>query len=203
MDYSKEFKQALSAFSPAEKDRLIFRLLKKDKILSQKLYFELIDPENEDEKRAKMESFIESEVAAAAKHLRNPKYFLVLIRKISARITEHVKITSDKFGEVSLNILLVNEVLKHSKSLNDTYKLDMYLLNKIFRLLVLTEKLHPDYFLELKGGFERLSDQINSNHQQKKLFVEHGFNLAWLEPEYIPAEIGSIQKELKNKGFLR
>ncbi|MBW8359479.1 MAG: deoxyuridine 5'-triphosphate nucleotidohydrolase [Weeksellaceae bacterium] len=203
MEYSKEFKQALSAFSPAEKDRLIFRLLKKDKILSQKLYFELIDPENEDEKRAKMEIFIEAEVAAAAKHLRNPKYFLVLIRKISARITEHVKITSDKFGEVSLNILLVNEVLNHSKNLSDTYKLYMYLLNKIFRIVVLTEKLHPDYFLELKSGFERLADLINSNHQLKKLFVEHGFNLAWLDPDHIPAEISSIQKELKNKGFLR
>ncbi|HAI80253.1 MAG TPA: deoxyuridine 5'-triphosphate nucleotidohydrolase, partial [Chryseobacterium sp.] len=34
MEYSKEFKQALSEFSPIEKDRLIFRLLKKDKLLS-------------------------------------------------------------------------------------------------------------------------------------------------------------------------
>ena len=45
MEYTKEFKQALSEFSPIEKDRLIFRLLKKDKLLSKKLYFELIDPE--------------------------------------------------------------------------------------------------------------------------------------------------------------
>ena len=36
MEYSKEFKQALSEFSSIEKDRLIFRLLKKDKLLSKK-----------------------------------------------------------------------------------------------------------------------------------------------------------------------
>lgn len=35
MEYSKEFKAALSAFSGAEKDKLIFRLLRKDKLLSK------------------------------------------------------------------------------------------------------------------------------------------------------------------------
>jgi hypothetical protein len=55
MEYSKEFKAALSAFSNIEKDRLIFRLLRKDKLLSKKLYFELIDPETTDDKRDAME----------------------------------------------------------------------------------------------------------------------------------------------------
>ena len=41
MEFSKEFKAALSQFSSKEKDKLIFRLLKKDKLLSKKLYFEL------------------------------------------------------------------------------------------------------------------------------------------------------------------
>ena len=62
MEYSKEFKKALSEFSSVEKDRLIFRLLKKDRILSHKLYFELIDPETEDEKRATMETLIIDEL---------------------------------------------------------------------------------------------------------------------------------------------
>jgi hypothetical protein len=38
----------------------------------------------------------------ASKYIGNAKYFLTIIRKISAEITEHVKITTDKFGEVSL-----------------------------------------------------------------------------------------------------
>ena len=66
MEYSKEFKQALSEFSPVEKDRLIFRLLKKDKLLSKKLYFELIDPETTDQKRNKMEENIAEKILLAS-----------------------------------------------------------------------------------------------------------------------------------------
>lgn len=119
MEYSKEFKQAISAFSSIEKDRLIIRLLKKDRVLSEKLYFELIDPETQDEKRTKMEDLIKNEIAAASKHVNNAKYFLRIIRKISANISEHVKITSDKFGEVSLNLILINEILSLAKHFRD------------------------------------------------------------------------------------
>ena len=65
MEYSKEFKAALSEFTPIEKDRLIFRLLKKDKLLSKKLYFELIDQETTDDKRNAMEEVIEERILFA------------------------------------------------------------------------------------------------------------------------------------------
>src|ERR1700750_483732 len=107
MEYSKEFKAALSAFSNVEKDRLIFRLLKKDKLLSKKLYFELIDPETTDDKRNAMEENVAEKLLLASKYVGNAKYFMSTVRTVSADITEHVKITTDKFGEVSLNILLV------------------------------------------------------------------------------------------------
>lgn len=203
MEYSKEFKKALSEFSSAEKDRLIFRLLKKDRILSHKLYFEPIDPETEDEKRATMETLIIDEMEVASKYLRNPKYFLVLIRKISAKITEHVKITSDKFGDVSLNLLLINEILNKSDNFRDAYKLYIYLLNKIFKLLILTEKLDSDYYLELKNGFEILHNLITRNKELSHLSILHGLDLNWLKPENIPEHIALIQKNIKSEGFLR
>ena len=112
MEYSKEFKQALSEFSSIEKDRLIFRLLKKDKLLSKKLYFELIDPETTDDKRNAMEEIISERITEISKYVANQKYFLVLIRKLSAEITEHVKITTDKFGDVYLNLFLISHSLK-------------------------------------------------------------------------------------------
>jgi hypothetical protein len=86
-------------------------LLRKDKLLSKKLYFELIDPETTDDKRNAMEEQVEEKVLLASKYIGNAKYFLTIIRKISAEITEHVKITTDKFGEVSLNLLMVNKIL--------------------------------------------------------------------------------------------
>jgi hypothetical protein len=104
MEYSKEFKAALSQFSHSEKDKLIFRLLKKDKLLSKKLYFELIDEETTDDKRNTMEAYIKERILEISKYIGNPKYFLVLVRKLSAEITEHVKVTTDKFGDVYLNL---------------------------------------------------------------------------------------------------
>lgn len=203
MEYSKEFKKALGEFTHTEKDRLIVRLLKKDKILSQKLYFELIDPETQDDKRDQMIEFVKEEMTTAAKYVRNAKYFLGQIRKISAKITEHVKITTDKFGDVSLNLLLVNETLQHSDKIRDGYKLYIYLLNKIFKILIQAQKLDEDYHLELQEDFQTLRKLISQNDQFAHLSILHGLDLSWLDAYEIPEHISLIQKEIKSQGFLR
>lgn len=203
MEFSKEFKEAISEFSGKEKDKLIFRLLKKDRILSHRLYFELIDPETIDDKRLQMEDFIKTEVSAAAKRYGRTKYFLTHIRKISSKITEHVKITTDKFGEVSLNLLLISETLKKLPNSGDHYKLYIYFLNKIFRSLILTTKLDPDYYLDLRENFEEVQKQISENRTLEQLTLQNGMFLSWLEPENIPEHIDQILKQLKSEGLLR
>lgn len=203
MEFSKEFKQAISEFSGKEKDKLIFRLLKKDRILSHRLYFELIDPENADDKRLQMQEFIKTEISAAAKRYGRTKYFLTHIRKISSKITEHVKITTDKFGEVSLNLLLISETLKKLPNSGDHYKLYIYFLNKIFRSLILTTKLEPDYYLDLREDFEEVQKQISANKSLEQLTLQNGLFLSWLQPENIPEQIDPIFKQLKSEGLLR
>ena len=203
MEYSKEFKEAISNFTSAEKDKLIIRLLKKDRILSHRLYFELIDPETADDKRNQMETLIKEEVLAAAKRYGRTKYFLPSIRRISAKITEHVKITTDKFGEVSLALLLVSETLKNLSKSSDHYKLFIYLLNKIFRSLVLTKKLDPDYFLDLRENYNDVQQQIVQNKSLEELALHNGLFWSWLEPENIPDDIDSILKGIKAEGLLK
>ena len=203
MEYSKEFKEAISNFTSNEKDKLIIRLLKKDRILSHRLYFELIDPETADDKRNQMETLIKEEVVTAAKRYGRTKYFLPSIRRISAKITEHVKITTDKFGEVSLTLLLVNETLKNQPKTGDHYKLQIYLLNKIFRSLVLTKKLDPDYYLDLRGIFESVQKQILDNKSLEEMTLHNGFFLSWLDPENIPDDIDQLLKGAKAEGLLK
>ena len=203
MEYSKEFKEAISNFTSAEKDKLIIRLLKKDRILSHRLYFELIDSETVDDKRNQMETRIKNEVEIAAKKYGRTKYFLPNIRRISAKITEHVKITTDKFGEVSLTLLLVSETLKNQPKLGDFYKLHIYLLNKIFRTLILTRKLDPDYYLDLREIFEEVQKQISENKNLEDLTLNNGLFLSWLEPENIPDDIDLILKGIKAEGLLK
>lgn len=208
MEYSKEFKAALSAFSSPEKDKLIFRLLRKDKLLSKKLYFELIDPETTDNKRDVMEDQVKEKVLLAAKYIGNTKYFLTIIRKISAEITEHVKITTDKFGEVSLNLLLVNAILDYNADLSrqrfdNVYKLYLYIINKIFKSLTLIRKLDEDYWMEIDEYLRDAEKKILENHYLQKLCINNGLNLNWFECANIPENIDQIMKDTKSQGFLR
>lgn len=208
MEYSKEFKQALSEFSSKEKDKLIFRLLKKDKLLSKKLYFELIDEETTDDKRNTMEENIRERILEISKYIGNQKYFLVLIRKLSAEITEHVKVTTDKFGDVSLNLFLINEILEHNEKLgqqrfDNVYKLYIYLINKIFKALTLIQKLDEDYWMEFDELLENLNNKIDNNIYLSKLCVNNGLYFNWLKCGNIPDHFELIVKSIKSEGFLR
>ncbi|WP_411811895.1 deoxyuridine 5'-triphosphate nucleotidohydrolase [Chryseobacterium scophthalmum] len=208
MEYSKEFKAALSQLSSVEKDRLIFRLLRKDEILSKKLYFELIDEETVDQKRDAMEELIKEKVEYASKYISNQKYFIVLIRKISAQITEHVKVTTDKFGDISLNLLLINEILESNEKLsrqrfNDVYKLYLYIINKIVKALALTKKLDEDYWMEIDEYLSVAHEKITANIYLEKLFINNGIDFNWFNTDKIPDYFDLIIKDIKNQGFLK
>ena len=208
MEFSKEFKQALSEFSPTEKDKLIFRLLKKDKLLSKKLYFELIDPETADDKRNTMESYLKERITDLSKHIGNPKYFLVLVRKLSGEITEHVKVTTDKFGDVFLNLFLVNTILEHNDKLSRqrfdaVYKLYIYLINKIIKALIQIQKLDEDYWLEFDEILTDIDFQLHENLYLEKLCINNGLDFNWLKCENIPDHFELIVKDIRSQGFLK
>ncbi len=208
MEFSKEFKQALSEFSSKEKDKLIFRLLKKDKLLSKKLYFELIEEETTDNKRNTMESYLKERITDLSKHIGNPKYFLVLVRKLSGEITEHVKVTTDKFGDVFLNLFLVNTILEHNDKLSRqrfdaVYKLYIYLINKIIKALIQIQKLDEDYWLEFDEILTDIDFQLHENLYLEKLCINNGLDFNWLKCENIPDHFELIVKDIRSQGFLR
>lgn len=208
MEFSKEFKAALSQFSSKEKDKLIFRLLKKDKLLSKKLYFELIEEETTDDKRNKMESYLKERITDLSKHIGNPKYFLVLVRKLSGEITEHVKVTTDKFGDVFLNLFLVNTILEHNDKLSRqrfdaVYKLYIYLINKIIKALIQIQKLDEDYWLEFDEILTDIDFQLHENLYLEKLCINNGLDFNWLKCENIPDHFELIVKDIRSQGFLK
>lgn len=208
MEYSKEFKAALSAFSATEKDKLIFRLLRKDKLLSKKLYFELIDPETTDDKRNAMEELVEEKVLLASKYIGNAPYFLTIIRKLSAEITEHIKITTDKFGEVSLNLLMIEKILDYNNDLSrqrfdNVYKLYIYIINKVFKSLILIKKLDEDYWMEFDEHLRNILQKVLENNYLQKLCINNGLDFNWFECDNIPENIDQIMKDIKSQGFLR
>ena len=208
MEFSKEFKAALSQFSSKEKDKLIFRLLRKDKLLSKKLYFELIEEETTDDKRNTMESYLKERITDLSKHIGNPKYFLVLVRKLSGEITEHVKVTTDKFGDVFLNLFLVNTILEHNDKLSRqrfdaVYKLYIYLINKIIKALIQIQKLDEDYWLEFDKILTDIDFQLHENLYLEKLCINNGLDFNWLKCENIPDHFELIVKDIRSQGFLK
>ena len=155
-----------------------------------------------------MEEIIAEKVLLASKYIGNTKYYLVLIRKISAEITEHVKVTTDKFGEIYLQLFLVNKILESNEKLNqqrfdNVYKLYIYLINKIVRALLLIKKTDEDYWLEFDGLLSEIDIQIQENIYLEKLCINNSFDCNWLKSENIPDHFDLIIKDIKSQGFLR
>lgn len=209
MKFSKEFKEAISHLPEKEKDKLLIRLLKKDPILAQRLEFELIDDLSVDERRALLADDIETEVKRFSEYSGSIGYLTMDIRYLSGYITKHVKITKDKFGEVSLNILMLTEVLQHNNqriqqvSLSRARKLLVSIIARAFKIVVLTHKLDDDFLIELEKPLNQLGNLIGENDYLMRTAIQNGFDVNWLLSAKIPEDIVEIHKEIKQQGLLK
>lgn len=209
MTFSKEFKEAISHLPSKEKDKLLLRLLKKDHILAKQLEFELIDQRGVDERRAVVEEKIKKRVQQMKANFYSPGYLNLDIRDTSGYINHHVKVTKDKYGEVSLNILLLTEVLQQNRSniLNSSFsranKLLVAIIARAFKILLLTQKLHDDFFIDLEDDLKNLGRLIGDNDYLMQTAIYHGFDVNWMIRAEIPEDIHHIYKDLRARGYLR
>ncbi|AXG68477.1 hypothetical protein KORDIASMS9_00692 [Kordia sp. SMS9] len=207
--FDQDFKNAISELPSKEKDKLIFRLLKKDLALADRLYFELLDDRTVDDRRNEMETKILRKVEHASERYWSPGYLMMDMREISGDITEHVKITKDKFGEASLNLLMLNEILKQNSHRIEkatpakAYKLCIYIIARVFKILMLIQKLHEDYLLDFKDNLKLLGNQIGNVHHLMKNSIYNGLDVNWLLSGEIPENIVQHHKELKANGYLK
>ncbi len=96
----------------SEKDKLILRLLKKDLVLANQLLFQLVDTDTVEQKR----TFIENELTRYLNKSMNRFYslgiFLMDMHYASGKINDHVSITKDEYGEITLNLQFLIESIK-------------------------------------------------------------------------------------------
>jgi hypothetical protein len=92
-----EFKKALQELPEKEKDKLILRLLRRDLDLAEKLCFELVDTDSIEDKRRIMEINISKQIHRFSENFHSLDYIAIEMRNISGKISQHVKITKDKF----------------------------------------------------------------------------------------------------------
>lgn len=206
--FDLEFKEALSRLPDKEKDKLILRFLKKDVKLAQRLYFELVSTYSVEELREKMKEKIHLETQQFANTYYSPGYLMMDLRYLSGDINAHVSTTKDKIGEIELQLYMVSEILTHAKEqleqarLGQSQKLYVYLIAKVFRILLLLNKLHEDIRYDFKEQLEELGKRIGENDAMMRGCIYNGLDINWLTQWEIPEDLDARYKELRAMGFL-
>ncbi len=207
--FSKELKKAIQELPSAEKDKLIFRLLRRDLDLANRLHFELVDTETVEEKRTAFETDMLKKIAQFSERFYSVGYLLQDTRFMSGDITNHVKMTKDKFGEISLNMKMLIQLLKlnnlriQAQTYSKAYTLCIYVIARAFKILLLIKAIDEDYFIDFKEDLSQLGELIGQNPMLMRTAINNGLDVNWLLSGEIPEDIVAMHKEIRANGFLK
>ncbi|WP_026976577.1 hypothetical protein [Flavobacterium tegetincola] len=207
--FTKEFKQAIQELPSAEKDKLIFRLLRRDLDLANRLHFELVDVETVEEKRNTFEKEMFTKIKHYSERFYSVGYLLQDTRFMSGEITNHVKITKDKFGEITLNtkmliqLLTLNNDKIQQQTYSKSYTLCIYVIARAFKILLLIKAIDEDYFIDFKEDLSQLGKLIGQNPMLMRTAINNGLDVNWLLSGEIPENIVAMHKEIRANGFLK
>lgn len=209
MTFPKEFKEAISNLPSKEKDKLILKLLKHDIVLANSLFFELVSDVTVEEQREEVKHRLSELIRLATKNFYSLGYLYMDVRSMSGEITEHVKITKDKYGEIALNLFILNEILeKNNKriaasSKDKAHSFCTAVIARTYRIIILIKKMHDDYFLEFGDDLRNLGNRIADNNRLMECAIFNGLDINWLILRDIPVDIEIMHKELRQQGYLK
>lgn len=209
MKFHDDFKAALALLPAKEKDKLLWRLIKRDELLARRLEFELLAPYDAIDKRNDLGNVIQDRIISMAGRRERLSAILSQFRYLSGDITRHVYITKDKIGEVLLNFILLQQamlLLNNTSYLfggRTTQKYVVYMLNKLYRTCMMINKLHTDYHIELEDDALKLGEIMQANSDLMKYVKHHKFNVNWLIDFDIPQDLDAYYKAVKQQGLLR
>ncbi|WP_293786230.1 hypothetical protein [uncultured Pedobacter sp.] len=163
----KDLKTAITGLPVKEKDKLLLRLVAKDKVLTEHLHYKLLEDETDLEDRKER---IKADVAEQISLLKqlNAKEALVKVRKMITSVNHFYKVTKDPVGEVELKLYILNIIpLDYKKSIFG-YR-DFMMLFSVYYIKTVTvtinkfKKLHEDLQFDLSGSVNQLLDKIYSS----------------------------------------
>lgn len=142
---SDELKLAITQMPQAEKDKILLRLIAKDEKLVRQLQFELLEGEAKlVPRRLVIQKYIENSIVTYT-GIDTPGWLLMCLRDCNARITEHTKATKDKFGQITLTLLMLNRsfavfrnMLENMEKRADTFS--SYVVKRTQDMLALIKK---------------------------------------------------------------
>lgn len=173
-----ELKEAVLQLPPKEKDKLLVRLISKDKMLIKQLHYQLLEDEYDladritalRERLNNLFSPARSGIQNIAMY-SNYKSLTALLRQASGMINEHEKITKDKYSEVEFRLLILGLAFEHHPilfqksyvSISD--KLHRYVAARIKSTFNKYDKLHEDLQFDLKELYDKVQLFANDHPQ--------------------------------------
>ena len=162
----KELKLEIKSLPEKEKDKLLLRLIAKDKVLTEHLHFKLLEDEHDLVKRQEDLLQLIDEGISELMHAKRPssKDALLKMRKLNGSINHHFKVTRDFNSEMELRTHLLNHIpidfdeSVYSALYKFNEKLTMYFVKTIVSVLNKYHKLHEDLQFDYQKQFEALQD---------------------------------------------
>ena len=164
---NQELKEAVLNLPIKEKDKLLVRLINKDKMLLKQLHYELLEDSNDLEDRIiELKNNLESLFENNVNRIKNiPVYsnyqaLSSTLRQASGIANEHEKITKDKFSVLEARLLILQEAFERYPSLfspsalTPAFKLHKYINGRVRNANKLYENLHEDLQFDLKDQIE-------------------------------------------------
>ena len=178
----KELKKEILGLPPKEKDKLLLRLVAKDKVLTEHLHFLLLEDESSLGDRVEE---IKEQIMESMHHLRgqrnlNAKDVLVNLRKLAKIVNHNLKVTKANFEDVELRVFLLNHTITEFKTgifssfKNYEHVFASYYVKSILVTLRKFDKLHQDLQFDLSEELNKLLIKANGGSTAS---VAHSLNL--------------------------
>lgn len=164
----KNLKAEILALPQKEKDKLLLRLVARDKVLTERLHVSLLENESDLIERV---AVIKNEISTISKALKqlnkvNGKDVLMNLRKLAKIIAHFEKVTKAHFEEVELRVFLGNQIpgeqiLRFDATAKNN---EQHFTNYVVKYTLVTikkfEKLHEDLQFDLKADLNQLLRHI-------------------------------------------
>ncbi len=158
-----ELKQAVLSLSAKEKDKLLVRLISKDKMLMKQLHFQLLEDESDLERRIDL---LRNQLNGLFEQAKISNYLDLnrLIKSASGMVNEHEKVTKDKYSELEFRLLILkNSIAQYPSLFENSYyssseKLRKYIAGRIKHAISKYMKLHEDLQFEFREELQEILD---------------------------------------------
>ena len=168
----KELKIEILALPLKEKDKLLLRLVAKDKVLTEHLHFLLLEDESHLRDRVEniKQQILDTMDKLSLQRNVNAKEVLTNLRKLAKLVNHNFRVTKTNYEDIDLRIFLFNHTITEFKSgIFSSYKnheqlFAAYFIKSTLVTLRKFDKLHEDLQFDLRDGLNKLLLKIHQGN---------------------------------------